>query len=67
MLSTECANLERGIREAKLDYKRKTEEHLDSNKGKQVLFSTLPIKGITSELWEDYLQGTTPVTLSWVG
>lgn len=64
-----CQPEERGIREAKLDYKRKTEEHLDSNKGKQVwmVFSTLPIKGITSELWEDCLQGTTPVTLPWVG
>lgn len=34
--STACANLKRGIKEAKSDYKRKIEEHLDSNNGRKV-------------------------------
>ncbi|KAK3507142.1 hypothetical protein QTP70_008626 [Hemibagrus guttatus] len=34
--STAQANLKRGIREAKLDYKRRIENHLDSNNSRQV-------------------------------
>ncbi|KAJ8385772.1 hypothetical protein AAFF_G00182160 [Aldrovandia affinis] len=34
--STARANLKRGIREAKADYRRKIEDHLDSNNSRQV-------------------------------
>ncbi|KAJ8402846.1 hypothetical protein AAFF_G00361600 [Aldrovandia affinis] len=34
--STARANLKRGIREAKVDYRRKIEDHLDSNNSRQV-------------------------------
>ncbi|KAJ8412065.1 hypothetical protein AAFF_G00143320 [Aldrovandia affinis] len=50
--STARANLKRGIREAKADYRRKIEDHLDSNNSRQVWqeSSTSPTTRPTSEL-----------------
>ena len=36
LYSAAQANLRRGIREAKSDYRRRTEDHLDSNHSRQV-------------------------------
>lgn len=54
LYSTACANLKNGMREAKSDYKRKLEEHLDSNNSRQVVMGVQHIANYRtiSKMWE---------------